>query len=91
MSDEMDIEILEDGSIKMLHNDAMPVEQLGKVETHRVSNVEWDNDGGGWFVQSAKTGKYLALGFKTRGEALAWEKKYFSPTGEGWKELQEDK
>ena len=35
-------------------------------------------------------GKLLASGFKSRVEALGWEKTFYSPSGPGWKELTQE-
>ena len=71
----------------MLHDDAVDLAELGHIEMSRASHVEFDNDKQAWFVQSAATMKILKDDFKTRAEALTWEKNYYSPTGEGWHEL----
>ena len=83
----MQILITKNGGIQMLHDDLIQLEQFGKVTTTRASNVEYDNDKQQWYVQSAKTLTILQY-FNTRSEALAWEKDYYSPDGEGWSELQ---
>lgn len=85
------LQITPQGGIQMLQDDAVPLTEFGKVEVERASHVEFCNEEQGWYVESAKTGKRLASGFKTRGEAITWEKKYYSPTGEGWAELTEGK
>jgi hypothetical protein len=80
------IEINERGGVAMLHDDAVNLAELGKIEVSRASHVEFSNVSGQWYVQSAKTLQVLHHA-PTRAEALAWEKEYYSPDGEGWAEL----
>lgn len=85
------LQITPEGGVQMLHDDAVDLKDLGPINMTRASHVEFDNANQWWFVQSAKTLKILADGFKTREEALNWEKNYYSPTGDGWSELTGDK
>ncbi len=71
----------------MLHDDAVDLTLFGKVEIKRASHVEFSIAKQKWFVQSAKTLVILRDDFDTRVEALAWEKKHYSPSGDGWSEL----
>ena len=91
MSKEINLEITATGGIQMLQDDTLDLCELGCVETKRASHVEFSNEKQCWFVQSAKTKEILKDGFKNRGDAIAWEKRYYSPDGEGWKELTQDK
>ena len=89
---EIQIELTKEGGIRMLHSDEVDLDEFGEVQVERASHVEFSSGKGrcpgrGWYVQSAKTKEYLAAGFKTRQEALAWEKQHYSPTGAGWAEL----
>lgn len=97
MSIELQIDAA--GGIAMLHDDAVNLGDFGEIEVLRASNVEY-SDGKplpipgnrwpktrGWFVQSVRSGDILKEGFQTRAEALAWEKAYYSPSGQGWTEL----
>ena len=81
------LEITAKGGIQMLHDDAVNLAEFGRVEVKRASHVEYNNEVGEWYVASARTGIILKDDFKTRAEALAWEKEYFSPGGAGWSEL----
>ena len=83
---DITLQITAKGAIQMLHDDAIDLSQMGRIEVTRASHVEWDGLLG-WYVQSARTGEMLAVDFKTRAEALAWEKSHYSPGGAGWKEL----
>jgi hypothetical protein len=78
---------ISNGVIRMLHDDEVDLSIFGKVTVTRASHVEFNNDTGKWYVQSAKTLKMLKEDLPTRAEALAWEKQYYSPKGEGWAEL----
>ena len=86
----MRILITKNGGIEMLHDDALNLADFGTVETQRASHVEFCNIKQKWYVQSAATLKILNF-FDTRTEALAWEKRYYSPDGDGWFELQNKK
>jgi len=70
-----------------LHDDSIDWSQLGKVKVKRASHVEFNNKTGKWFVRSAKTKKMIKDDFNSRLGALAFERKYYSPGGKGWKEL----
>ena len=80
------LEITASGGIRMLHDDAVDLRELGKVRVVRASHVEFDNKAGDWTVRSAKDRRLLHRA-QTRASALAWEKKFYSPSGKGWKEL----
>lgn len=82
------LEITPEGGIAMLHDDAVDLSQFGLLEVARASHVEFAEVTQEWYVESAKTGEKLFWA-KTRAEALAWEKAYYSPGGEGWAELKE--
>lgn len=83
----MKIQIGNDGSLAMLHDDAVDLSEFGRVEIQRASHVEFNNRASCWIVRSAKTMNVFTSGFKTRADALAWEKTYYSPGGAGWNEL----
>lgn len=81
------LSITSQGGVQMLWDDAVDLREFGEVEVTRASHVEFDNAKGKWYVQSAKTLKMLKDDFDSREAALAWEKVYYSPDGEGWQEL----
>ena len=83
----IELEITRTGGIRMLHDDLIDLREFGKVKVVRASHVEFDNKRGDWTVKSAKKGRRLLHRAQTRTEALAWEKKHYSPTGKGWREL----
>lgn len=74
----------------MLQDDAVDLRPFGHVEVSRASHVEFSNEKQAWYVESARTGKILKDDFNSRAEAIAWEKEYYSPTGDGWAELTEE-
>lgn len=80
------LQITAEGGVWMLQDDAVDLRLFGKVTVKRASHVEFSNSKQMWFVKSAKTKKYLHWA-PTRAAALAWEKKFYSPSGKGWKEL----
>jgi len=84
------LQITAQGGVLMLHDDVADLAQLGPVEIIRASHVEFSNAIQRWIVVSAKTLDVLRADFLTRAEALAWEKQFYSPSGEGWKELTEE-
>jgi len=81
------LQITSQGGIQMLHDDQVDLSEFGSVKVFRASHVEWEPEG--WYVDSAKTGRRLASGFKTRQEALTWEKSHYSPGGDGWDEIED--
>ena len=84
----MQILVTKSGGVEMLHDDTAELESLGTVTTTRASHVEFCNERQQWYVQSAKTKKMLKY-FDTRQQALAWERDYYSPSGQGWQELHQ--
>lgn len=83
---EIAIQITPEGGIQMLHDDAVDLSEFGQVMVGRASHVEYCNMNQLWYVASAKTGKILFWA-PTRAEALAREKKHYSPGCKGWEEL----
>ena len=81
------MEVMADGCVRMLWDDAIDLKQFGDVEVSRASHVEFNNKSGLWYVKSARTNQMLRDDFKTRREALYWEKQHYSPGGKGWSEL----
>lgn len=82
----IELQITPEGGIRMLADDAVDLRPFGRVDVQRASHVEFSESEQAWFVQSAKSGQVLASGFESRGAALAWEKDYFGPSGQGWAE-----
>ena len=72
----------------MLQDDQVDLRPFGKVKIFRASHVEFSEEKQHWYVQSAKTMKILRDDFSTRAEAIAWEKEYYSPDGDGWHEIE---
>ena len=63
---------LDAGIAKTLWNDELDLPGLGTVKVTRASHVEYDDCEQAWYVDTPN-GVRVASGFKTRGEALAWE------------------
>ena len=84
---DIELQITAQGGVQMLHSDAVDLRELGEIKVTRASHVEFCPLYQCWKVISAKTGKLLASGFKSRVEALGWEKTFYSPSGPGWKEI----
>lgn len=84
------MQLTRSGGVQMLQDDAVDLTEFGSVEVTRASHVEFCNQDQAWFIASAKTGKRLASGFKTRAEAITWEKNHYAPGGAGWSELTEE-
>jgi hypothetical protein len=66
------IVVLKGGGIRMIYTDALPLSNLGKLTISRASNVEYDNDRGGW-VTTLVTGEELPGIHPTRQAALVAE------------------
>ena len=91
MSKEINLQITKKGGVQMLHDDTLDLCELGcDVQVQRASHVEFNNETKFWYVQSAKTLKILRTNFKSREDALNWEKQYYGPNGEGWEELTKE-
>lgn len=88
MSKSIALQITNQGGVQMLQDDQVDLREFGSIEVTRASHVEFDNAKQTWFVQSAKTLEVLRDDFKTRDEALTWEKQYYSPGGQGWHEIE---
>ncbi len=82
----IELQIDAKGGIAMLHDDTVDLSQFGALEVTRASHVEFDWLHQEWYVESAATGEKMFWA-KTRAEALAWEKSFYSPSGKGWTEL----
>ena len=50
----------------------------GESYARRVSDVEYDRYAGGWAVYNRITEKYIGGIFKTRNEAIEFEKRYMN-------------
>ena len=82
----MDLEIIEDGTVRTLYTDKIDLSKLGPMRVERASFVEFNNRSSLWEVTSAKTNQVL-FSAHTREAALEWEVEYYGPGGPGWKEL----
>jgi hypothetical protein len=79
IKEKIEIILTNDCSLKMLHNDKFNCNDFGnKIKVKRASNIEFNNILQCWEIKSAKTKKIIKSNFKTRNQALDYEKKYFS-------------
>ena len=88
MPKSIDLQITKQGGVLMLQDDQVDLREFGQIEVTRASHVEFNNETQCWYVQSAKSLEILRSDFKTREEALSWEKLYYSPDGQGWGEIK---
>ena len=86
--ERIELEIYGD-EIRMLYDGTLDLAKLGKQKISRASHVEFNNETGKWYVQSARTLKMIREDFDSRSKALAFEKEYYNPGGLGWDELTE--
>lgn len=64
-----------DGSIEGLYTDTVPLQELGKLNVTRATNVEFDEGRQEWIVSLPDDGKEV-YSDPNREEALAWERKF---------------
>ena len=77
MTREMVFDIGPDGVVRYIHDDdavRLVAQALGRPVIKRASNVEYDNDRGGWTADMSPLGADVVLGpYETREEALERE------------------
>lgn len=76
MGQELIFDIGPDGIVHYIHSDEAVrlAGTLGRPVINRASNVEYDNEKGGWTADMAPLGSSVILGpYDTREEALARE------------------
>jgi hypothetical protein len=76
MSNEIVFDIGPDGIVRYIHSDEAVrlAGTLGRPVINRASNVEYDNEKGGWLADMAPLGSDVILGpYDTREEALERE------------------
>jgi hypothetical protein len=76
MSNEIVFDIGPDGIVRYIHSDEAVrlAGTLGRPVINRASNVEYDNEKGGWLADMAPLGSSTILGpYDTREEALERE------------------
>lgn len=66
MSPEHVMKIDADGNVTCLYSDALPLREMGTLAVERASEVEYDNERGGWLVMfplrdGATIREYLCL------------------------------
>ena len=66
-----------DGNVRCLWTDAIPLGELGRLEVHRASTIEFNNEQQVW---EAKVQGSLLFSHSSRAECLAWEHQHFNST-----------
>lgn len=73
----MDVFIEADGRVQALHSDLIPLPELGRMTTRRVSDIVWSDTRQVWEVIGLKAGQVL-FSDRDRSVCLAWEVEYFN-------------
>ena len=74
---EAHIRISDDGTVTMLGGDDLDLTPLGRVSCERVSHIVWSDLHQHWYVYDlSMTRLPHESGFKTREQALTWERKW---------------
>lgn len=73
----MDIFIEPDGRLVALHSDLIPLPELGRMTTRRVSDIQWSDTRQEWEVFGLAEGRVL-FRHRDRSACLAWEVEYFN-------------
>jgi hypothetical protein len=66
-----------DGTAQCLWTEALPLHELGRLEIHRASNIEFNNTTQHWEVKDLK-GKVRFVA-KSRAACLEWEQQNLQP------------
>ena len=66
-----------DGTARCLWTEAVPLHELGRLEIHRASNIEFNNTTQQWEVKDRK-GKVRFFA-KSRSACLDWEQQNLQP------------
>jgi len=75
-----------DGTAHCLWTEALPLHELGRLEIHRATNIEFNNTTQQWEVQD-REGKVRFFA-KSRSACLEWEQQNLQPEESGaiWKQ-----
>ena len=65
-----------DGTAQCLWTEALNLRELGKLESHRATNIEFNNTTQQWEVRDSEN--QLLHTNPSRDECLAWERQYFN-------------
>ena len=66
-----------DGTAQCLWTEALPLHELGRLEIHRATNIEFNNATQHWEVKDRK-GKVRFIS-RSRSACLEWEQQYLQP------------
>jgi len=66
-----------DGTAQRLWTEALPLHELGRLEIHRASNIEFNNSTQHWEVKDRKgRTRFIA---KSRSACVEWEQQNLQP------------
>jgi hypothetical protein len=72
---EMEPVVAGDGGVRGIYDESLDLRALGKLQITRASHVEPDSEGS-WWADMGPVGGPVLGPFRTRGEALAAERKW---------------
>jgi hypothetical protein len=72
---EMELVVAGDGGVRCIYDESLDLRALGKLQITRASHVEPDCEGS-WWADIGPVGGPVLGPFRTRGEALAAERKW---------------
>jgi hypothetical protein len=64
-----------DGTARCLWTDAVPLHELGRLDVHRASTVEFEPRTQHWEVRLASSPEVVAFSNPSRAVCLDWERK----------------
>lgn len=67
------LDIDADGTIRCVHNEALPLAELGRMEVSRASTVEFNPEAQEWEVRLASEPDKVAFSHASRSACIAWE------------------
>jgi hypothetical protein len=65
-----------DGTAHCLWTEAVPLHELGRLEIHRATNIEFNNSAQQWEVKDRKD--KVRFFSRSRSACLEWEHQYFN-------------
>ena len=72
-----------DGTASCLWTEAVPLHELGRLEVHRASMVEFNGGTQLWEVRLVSSPDTVAFSHTSRGACLAWENQHFNRDSPG--------
>ena len=70
---EMELVVGADGDVRCIYDEALDLQELGKLQNTRASHVEPDSDGN-WWADMGPVGGPVLGPFESRSEALRAER-----------------